>query len=412
MQKAQTWKETVLLSLVGIFTGVVIGEITLRLARIEGMGKIGDYVDSSPTNFHTSDPQLGWWHKPNSSGLWKDEGEAFIEMNSEGLRDREHTKSKPPNTWRIAVLGDSFTEALQVPVQSTFWSIVEKKLNQCPALKGKNVEVINFGVHGYGTAQQLLVLRQKAWEYSPDLVLLAFFNGNDVINNSRELEYDLYRPFFVKKDDQLILDRSFQLLPPSERNKYSVSWVDHLPGWLVNNSRILQLLKKFDLNQKKAVLSKQFNLLSAQNFQPPTEKKWQDAWEVTEEILTLMNQEVTAKNAKFFVATIGDPVAVLPDPKSRQDYLQKNQIQDLFYPDKRIKNLGERENFPVLMLTPPFQRYAEANQVCLHGFPNALECQGHWNDKGHQLGGDLIADSLCKTLSNSWNLPVSTPQKK
>jgi len=177
------------LTLGGLLMGVVIGEVGLRVARVEGYPKIGDFVESAPTRFHTSDPNLGWKLKPGASGEWNGEGSSFVQVNSEGLRDREHTKAKPPNTLRVAVLGDSFTEAIHVPVEQTFWSKLERKLGNCEAVKGrKNVEVMNFGVQGYGTAQELIMLRKKVWDYSPDIVILAFFIGNDIINNSPQLE--------------------------------------------------------------------------------------------------------------------------------------------------------------------------------------------------------------------------------
>ena len=60
----------------------------------------------------------------------------------------------------------------------------------------KKVEVINFGVSDYGTAQELIVLREKVWFYDPDFVLLAIFTQNDISNNSVALEKQKMRPFF------------------------------------------------------------------------------------------------------------------------------------------------------------------------------------------------------------------------
>src|SRR5678816_4718224 len=100
---------------------------------------------------------------------YRKENEVFVHINSDGLRDLEHTKTKPPDTIRIAVVGDSYAEALQVPLESTFWFLLSKSLNSCSATQ-KHIEVINFGVSGYGTAQELLTLREHVWEYSPCLL--------------------------------------------------------------------------------------------------------------------------------------------------------------------------------------------------------------------------------------------------
>jgi hypothetical protein len=398
------------LTLGGLFMGVVIGEIGLRAAKIEGYPKIGDFVDSAPTNFHTSDPNLGWKLKPGASGEWNGEGASFVQVNSEGLRDREHTKAKPPNTLRVAVLGDSFTEAIHVPVEQTFWSKLERKLGNCPAVKGrKNVEVINFGVQGYSTAQELVMLRKKVWDYSPDIVILAFFIGNDVINNSPKLEYDRYRPFFAyDASGKLVPDMSFRNLAPIDRNERGVSFIDRMPSLIVNNSRILQVIKKVDLNRQQRELSEDFTSLSTQNFKEPQDAAWQEAWRMTEGLIVTMRDEVVQKNADFLVVTIGDPMQVRPEAQTRKDFMTKNNIQDLFYPDRRLKKLGAREGFPVLNLSEQFQSYAEKYQVCAHGFENSVPCAGHWNELGHRLASILINRNLCQNLQQS-QVPKKQP---
>ncbi|MCC3404352.1 MAG: SGNH/GDSL hydrolase family protein [Microcoleus sp. PH2017_10_PVI_O_A] len=403
MSKLKTLGVNLGLTLGGLLMGVVIGEIGLRVAKVEGYPKIGDVVDSAPTRFHTADRDLGWKLKPGVSGEWKGEGASFVQVNSDGLRDREHTKTKPPNTLRVAVLGDSFTEAIHVPVEQTFWSKLERKLSNCNSIKGKQkVEVINFGVQGYGTAQELMMLRKKVWDYNPDIVVLAFFTGNDVINNSPKLEYDLYRPFFrYDASGKLVPDMSFRNLPPIDRNKNAVSFVDRMPSFLVNNSRILQVIKKVDLDGKKRQLSGDFTALSSKNFNPPQDAVWKDAWRVTEGLIVTMRNEVVQKKADFLVVTIGDPIQVDRDPAKRQKFMQEHKIQDLFYPDRRLEKLGAREGFRVLNLTEQFQGYTEKFQVCAHGFENSVPCGGHWNELGHRLASILINRNLCENLKQS-----------
>ena len=391
------------LTLGSLFMGVVIGEIGLRVTKIEGYPKIGDFVNSAPTRFHTSDPNLGWKLKPGASGKWNEEGASLVQVNSQGLRDREHTKAKPPNTLRVAVLGDSFTEAIHVPVEQTFGSKLERKLGNCEAIKGrKNVEVINFGVQGYGTAQELILLRKKVWDYSPDIVILAFFIGNDVINNSPKLEYDRYRPFFrYDSSGKLVPDMSFRNLPPIDRNEKAVSFVDRMPSWIVNNSRILQVIKKVDLERKKRELSEDFTDLSTKTLKEPQDAAWQEAWRVTEGLIVTMRNEVVQKNADFLVVTIGDSIQVRPEVQKRKIFMIKNNIQDLFYAERRLEKLGAREGFRVLNLSEQFQAYTDKYQVCAHGFENSVPCGGHWNELGHRLASILINRNLCQNLQQS-----------
>ncbi|HLO51112.1 MAG TPA: SGNH/GDSL hydrolase family protein [Kamptonema sp.] len=399
MSKLKNWGVNLGLTLGSLAVGVLIGEVGLRAANVTGYQKIGEVVDSAPTIFHTSDPDRGWGLKPGAAGEWRGEGSSYVRINSDGLRDREHNKAKPKNAFRIAVLGDSFTEAIHVPMERTFWAKMENRLGKCESLKGKQVEVINFGVQGYGTAQELITLREKVWDYKPDIVILAFFIGNDIINNSRQLEYDHYRPFFTyDRNGKLVEDMSFRNLPTVDRNRYAVSIVDRFPTWLVNNSRILQVAKKVELDIKKSQISDNFADLSAKSLKEPENVDWKEAWRVTEGLIVLMRDEVVQKKADFLLVNIGDPMQVQPDPLKTKEFMQQYKIQDLFYADRRIQALGDRTGFPVLNLAQPFQTYAEQNKVCLHGFDNSLACGGHWNPEGHRLAAKMIAEKLCERV--------------
>lgn len=73
-----------------------------------------------------------------------------VSINSKGLRDVEHNCEKEEGIFRIVVLGDSFMEAYQVPLEQSFPRLLEKNLNK---RSSKKVEVINLGVGGHGTAR-------------------------------------------------------------------------------------------------------------------------------------------------------------------------------------------------------------------------------------------------------------------
>ena len=92
---------------------------------------------------------------------WSQEGSAPVRTNSQGYRDREWALAKEPGVLRIAVLGDSFTEALQVPLEQTWVNQLPAAMAAVPGchlLNGfpKGAETLNFGVGGYGTGQSWL----------------------------------------------------------------------------------------------------------------------------------------------------------------------------------------------------------------------------------------------------------------
>src|SRR5277367_1995082 len=185
------------LVLAGVVIALLIGELALRV------------VNRHFPYFFCYDAQRGWGLKPGASGHYDREGESWVQINADGFRGPERSKVKPPGVFRVAVLGDSYTEAVEVPYEKTFSAVLERQLANCPALKGKRIEVLDLGVSGYGTAQELITMRQYAWAYSPDAVVMAIFLGNDVRNNSAVLEGDQCRPFYAMRDGALALTGAF-----------------------------------------------------------------------------------------------------------------------------------------------------------------------------------------------------------
>jgi lysophospholipase L1-like esterase len=91
--------------------------------------------------------------------------------NADGLRDRDFAIPKPPGTYRILVLGDSFTWGVGLDVEDT----IPKQLEA--ALKGTTagtVEVINASVPGMNTVNELAMLKENGLKYEPDMILLVY----------------------------------------------------------------------------------------------------------------------------------------------------------------------------------------------------------------------------------------------
>jgi hypothetical protein len=307
-------------------------------------------------------------------------------------------------------------------MEEAFWSVMEGKLRECAAFAGKRIEVINFGVSGYGTAQELLTLREEVWKYSPDLVLLAVTTNNDITDNSRELK-KIDIPYFVYKDNHLTLDDSFRnsrafLLRQTRISRLGVWLRDHsrlvqaliqghhgikilLASWRARHSRGGQTQRSpatetADPGQKSDLFSRAQEL-GTDNliYLEPGNAVWNDAWRVTEGLIRETRDEVTAKGAKFVVVTLSNGPQVLPNPDSRENFKKWFGITDLFYPDNRIKSFCTHEGIPVLTLAPELQEFAERNQTFLHGF-GANVGNGHWNATGHRVAGELIAKKICE----------------
>lgn len=352
---------------------------------------------------YVPDPYCGMRLRPDFSGWFVKEGRAFVQTNSDGHRDREHSLSKPDDVLRIAVLGDSFTEALQVPLEETFWHLLQQRLGEKNVFPDRKIEVMNFGVSGFGTAQELQMLRQYVWKYEPDIVILAFFSGNDLTDNSKALKGGEIKPYFTLENDELVYDDSFKELD-GYRKGYSAptKW----KVWAINQSRVLQLLNQAkSVWQQRRKTSKGFAQLHEMGldpgaYRPPVDENWESAWSVTERLILKMQQEVTAKKADFWLVSVCSAIQVDPDLQKRVDFLRSNELDDLYYADKRIEQFCIDHDIPHVILAPKLSRYvvgkalSYAESVYLHGFSNTRPGTGHWNAIGHRVSADMIADAL------------------
>ncbi|HYH84164.1 MAG TPA: SGNH/GDSL hydrolase family protein [Pyrinomonadaceae bacterium] len=397
-----------------VFVGLLLFEVFLRA------------VGFTYPIFYQPDEVRGYALRPGIEGWYRKEGAAFVRINSEGLRDREHAKQKSEGAFRIALLGDSYAEAFQVEQGAAFWTVLERRLQECAALNRRKVEVINFGVSGYGSAQQLLTLREKVWDYAPDMVLLAVTTNNDLIDNSRALKNTDEIPYFVLQGDALALDNSFR-----DTNSFRLrnSALNRLGRWLRDNLRFVQAIHQGQAALKSRLAAWRESRaaqktrteggagegaqpasdataqqqaaptdeLGAANmiYREPSDDTWRDAWRVTEKLLATMRGETQARGATFVVATLSNGIQVYPDPAAREAFARRLGVADLFYAERRFNSLGEREGFPVLNLAPELQAYADEHKTFLHGFGRE-KGNGHWNEDGHRVAGELLARKLCE----------------
>lgn len=384
----RSWVSNLVLAVVSCVVVLLVFELGLRL------------IGFSFPSFVQTDPDVGYRLRPNAEGWNRTEGVAYVKMNNDGLRDREHSKAKPAGTFRIAVLGDSMVEARQVPFEKSFSAQLEHDLAACDTFRGKTVEVINFGVSGYGTGEELLMLRKEVWSYSPDLVLLAFTSANDVSDNSRKLSSGDPAPYFYMRDGQLAFDDSF-LRSRGFIVKSGTPW--RLLIRLSDYFRTIQLLNKarsgwaqMRAKSRTKRHDSQYEWgLYDQIYREPADADWRDAWDITEKLIQTMHQEVGAKGAKFLVVTLSIGIQVNPHREVRENFIRQVGATDIFYTDKRIQGFAERNGIDDVMLAPEMLHYAEVHNVYLHGFSNTQMGVGHWNDEGHRVAAEMVTEHIC-----------------
>jgi hypothetical protein len=157
----------------------LFGTESLSYQKMKSVGSMGYTGYLQKSDF----PDVVYEFKPEIDSYFK---LADFRTNSQGLRDKEYSLEKPANTFRVAVIGGSFTVPAGVEIDEAFHSILENRLNkENPDL---NYEFINFGVSGYRINNKIATLEHKALKYNPDLILFILDGSQFTEDEEKEFK--------------------------------------------------------------------------------------------------------------------------------------------------------------------------------------------------------------------------------
>ena len=394
------------LILFGVIFGLVILEVMFRFM----------YPDPSPKlinqglQFHET---YGLAFIPNVEG-WntslRGEYSTYIKINNKGLRGQEYEYSKTDDIFRILVLGDSFTAALQIPEAETFSKLLETQLQQqFPQTK---FEVINAGVVGYGTDNQLAYFTHEGYRYQPDLVVLAFFVGNDITDNIR---YSLYK---LENDELISVKVPWREnigVPPWGRGG---SLFRNIRNFLYLNSRLysvsIELLTLSVIQKIPSVASLLISMGFVEITQPTVNvgniyalgHVSEEAWTMTQALVSQLNQEIEAAGSQLLVAILPDESEVDEERQKAiiesQAHLTEEQGLTTFHPTTQLANILEQQGILYVQLLPALQDYHNKTGQSLY-----YKFDGHWLPAGHFVASQSIVDYLIQNQDKLDNFPVS-----
>ncbi|MBL8174824.1 MAG: SGNH/GDSL hydrolase family protein [Bryobacterales bacterium] len=377
--------------------------IALSVLLALGLAEIGLRLSGLrlSASFYELDFVTGWKLRPGATGWYTSEGEALIEINAEGMRDKPRARAKPPGALRVAVIGDSFVESMQLPIEKTFPALMEPSLTQCT---GKRSEVLNFGVTGYGTAQELLTYRHKARLFSPDIVVLTVFAGNDLFNNTRDLNPTNAdaAPYF-----RLAPNGALEFVEPfsSGGKPGPVSlWLRDRFRSLHSSLRLVQLATEayYNWQRRKGRTADQERIVSTFGkewmewlaYVPPRGESMRESWIVTQNLITQFRNEVERDGRKFLLVLANNAVQVLPEEVDRRRFAEKYGLESLDYADQRLRQHAISNGIRVVWLAEWLRDLATRERAYLHGF-GAGQGSGHWNEAGHRAVAGRLAAALC-----------------
>jgi hypothetical protein len=311
----------------------------------------------SAPQLYQLDPQLGWRLRANKQGWRTAAGErGYAIINPAGFRDREHPLDKPDPVYRIAVLGNEYSEATPIALRDTWWWQLEAKLQYCGFQRGKLVEVLNFGVAGYSTAQELVLLETGVMRYAPDLVLLQFAPG-DVVDNSAALAPNKLRPFyFLDAHGALRIDEAFAESADFQRGMQTRY---RLAAEVADHIHAFQLVRQLARQTFIAPVHASAALASG--------AQYDEAWRITEALLAKMNDYARRNGAELRLVAV---------PAAREAGGAPGGV------DQRLAALGNKLHMPVISLT------AELSST-------QYRPSGAWTVEGHRAAAAAVAQRLC-----------------
>ncbi len=421
----------VIKSVILIIFGLLLGLITLEIGlRLLPETTILQSIARRPQRFilYETTPDIGWRLKPNATMRYTGVGEydVQVQINSNGLNDLERSYKKPQDTYRILMLGDSFTEGISVPIPQGFPQVLETCLD---SHYEQSIEVINSGTAYYATAEELFFLEKEGIHYEPDLVLLAFYIGNDIDAYDSRMSEDKW---FDGLGGYLVdLDETGQMItqwidwknpsPYDEVSDNELFLRRYSKIYLIlnhSNSRIKDALGEWQEDLKKrwfstapsdvdtlentAVNTEDYQTnLELMRFHPDfpygesTPPQLSKAWAIISVLFSKIQETTTS---------IDSDLGVLIIPEKAQASSQHYQQEQIKYssrygidlinvdwqydqPNQALTELLNMKSIATLDLLPHFRNHDATQEPPLY-----FEIDSHFNEAGHKLTGELACD--------------------
>ena len=381
--------------LAGAALSLLLMEVALHLVEITPVWRVLPVVERE---LGWPDPDQGYALRPNHQIINVREHRAIATTNSFGLRDNELRLAKSPGVFRVALTGDSVTEALQVGDSQTYEALSEQDLNR--GLDEPAYEVLNLAMSGANLLRMYLQLTQRGVQFDPDMAVFSISFGS---LRSPALADDTSHPGYVENEaGELTLGYQF-------RNRRSQQLMEKPIGrlffWLMDHSRLaMALMTKI----RSGLWSSQFSLLPWGNSNPTaattlspcdratqlladSRRLWKDGQptstarrlkRVLTDIETLSLQ--TGMQSVFFVREIPQPLPNCPD-------IQKHRTEVI----KLIRHRLDQYAISFVDVDARAMAFVaeDTDLLSLRGFGRKLG-GGHLNHRGHEVYGRILTDVI------------------
>jgi GDSL-like Lipase/Acylhydrolase len=313
---------------------------------------------------------------PNQKGIFRksDDYQTAYNINADGWNSRHAQYVRPKsNKSRIAIIGDSYVEALMVDYHRSLAEQLEDKLGR------DHFEVYRFGISGAPLSQYLQILRREVVKYSPDLVVIVLVHND--FDESYQFVPGRYTSSFLK-----INVKDGRILGEIQPKKYQ----ETLAEYLVRSSAIFRYFVfnrglNIDNIRKLVFHDKQENHKYQANIDVTNlNKKRLNNEKVTEYLMNEIKKVALEHNFRVLFIMDGDRDDIYKGVNSaNQD------DKGVLSLNKMAKTIADNYGIPFIDLQPIFQQDYQKNHIkfnYVHDF--------HWNEYGHKIAAETIFNYL------------------
>ncbi len=343
------------------------------------------------------DERLGWKLKPSARTV--NEVVEFsheIATNARGYRDEDTPFERPEGRRRIVLIGDSFTMGDGVHRGELFADRLEELLD---------VDVVNLGVNGYGTDQEVLTYEEEGVRYGGDVVLLAFTVPNDVVNNGSAEQYGKKKPYFLPTEDGGLelagVPVPYRLLgtrpvPVVYEPRFELhDWLDtHSALYALVFHRLATIDSVRERWEASGLLHEQVGVFYPAHLwmmRSRPNKKLTSAWEITRRLLGRWSARVRAEGSVPALMMIPSHLQV--DQELWAETMAERDLDpskhDASASNRRLAGICEEHGIAALDLLPVLREAHASSSVPLYYRKNP-----HWTAEGHRVAAEALAEFL------------------
>ena len=351
------------------------------------------------------DALLGWRHVPDRTIQYvTDEYTISQSYNSRGVRGPEYALDKPTDEYRVVVLGDSFAEGMSVDFDDLFSEVMKRGLNRG---RSEPIEVINLGVSGYSTDQQLLAYQTEGKLYQPDLTILLVYD-NDIWFNAKNLYTSMGRgnkPLFELIEDQLEMANYPVPKEAPAKKKRKVpnepaSYLTGIKGQLREHSE-LYLWTRTRIKNTAAVSTYLISIGLMSPIDAPEvppmysvyaripSAEVTHAWRLTRKLIDKIREEADAARSAFLLVHAPPKIAV--HDEYWQVFKKNYDVDDSGWSPRQVnEQLADiADDLAIDFYNPLPELKSEADAQRFY-----FEIDTHWNRNGNRKVGELLAEHI------------------